>query len=140
VKQLTGRLAAALIAALVVVPTAMADDDHGSKKKHDELEISVVSSPPKYVSGGDARIEIAVPDKTRLDDVDVTLNGTDVTSVFGPDPEGNHQLEGVVTGLPLGESRIVASSHQHGKGKKQRDELELVNNPLQGPIFSGPHQ
>ena len=57
---MTGRLAAVLIAALVVVPTAMADDDHhGSKKKHDELEISVVSSPAKYVSGGDARIEIA---------------------------------------------------------------------------------
>ena len=54
-KRMTGRLAAALIAALVVVPTAMADDDHGSKKKHDELEISVVSSPAKYVSGGDAR-------------------------------------------------------------------------------------
>ena len=63
-KPMTGRLAAALIAALVVVPTAMANDDHGSKKKHDELEISVVSSPAKYVSGGDARIEIAVPDKT----------------------------------------------------------------------------
>ena len=138
---MTGRLAAALIAALVVVPTAMADDDHhGSKKKHDELEISVVSSPAKYVSGGDARIEIAVPAKTDLDDVDVTLNGADVTSAFGPDPEGNHQLEGVVTGLPLGESRIVASSHKRGKGQKHRDELELVNNPLQGPIFSGPHQ
>ena len=117
-KRMTGRLAAALIAALVVVPTAMADDDHhGSKKKHDELEISVVSSPAKYVSGGDARIEIAVPAKTDLDDVDVTLNGADVTSAFGPDPEGNHQLEGVVTGLPLGESRIVASSHTRGKGR-----------------------
>jgi hypothetical protein len=141
VKRTTGRLAAALIAALVVVPTAMADDDHhGSKRKHNELEITVVSSPPKYVSGDDARIEIAVPDKTRLDDIEVTLNGTDVTSVFGPDPEGNHQLEGVVTGLPLGESRIVARSHEHARGQKHRDELELVNNPLQGPIFSGPHQ
>ena len=138
-KRLTGRLAAALLAALVIAPAAAATDDHG-RKKHDELEISVVSSPAKYVSGGDARIEIAVPDRTDLDDVDVTLNGTDVTSVFGPDPEGNHQLEGVVTGLPLGESRIVASSHKRGKGQKHRDELELVNNPLQGPIFSGPHQ
>ena len=117
VKRMTGRLAVALLAALVVVPTAMANDDHGSKKKHDELEISVVSSPAKYVSGGDARIEIAVPAKTDLDDVDVTLNGADVTSAFGPDPEGNHQLEGVVTGLPLGESRIVASSHKPGKAR-----------------------
>ncbi len=132
-KRTTG-LVAALLAALVVVPAAAADD--ASQK----LEITVVSSPAKYVSGDDARIEIAVPRKTALGDVDVTLNGTDVTSAFGPDPEGNHQLEGVVTGLPLGESRIVASSHEHANGKKHRDELELVNNPLQGPIFSGPHQ
>ena len=48
------------------------------------------------------------PDKTPLGDVDVTLNGSDVTSVFGPDPEGNHQLEGVVTGLPLGQSTIAS--------------------------------
>ena len=34
----------------------------------------------------------------------------------------------------------MASSHKRGKGQKHRDELELVNNPLQGPIFSGPHQ
>ena len=130
----TTGLVAALLAALVVVPAAAADD--ASQK----LEVAVVSSPAKYVSGDDARIEIAVPAKTALGDVDVTLNGTDVTSAFGPDPEGNHQLEGVVTGLPLGESRIVASSHEHANGKKHRDELELVNNPLQGPIFSGPHQ
>ena len=62
-KRLTGRLAAALLAALVIAPAAAATDDHG-RKKHDELEISVVSSPAKYVSGGDARIEIAVPDRT----------------------------------------------------------------------------
>ena len=53
-KRTTG-LVAALLAALVVVPAAAADD--ASQK----LEIAVVSSPAKYVSGDDARIEIAVP-------------------------------------------------------------------------------
>ena len=81
-----------------------------------------------------------MPDKTALGDVDVTLNGADVTSAFGPDPEGNHQLEGVVTGLPLGKSTIVARSQPKAKGNKHYDELTLTNNPLQGPIFSGPHQ
>ena len=42
---------------------------------------------------------------TALGAVRVTLNGADVTSAFGPDPEGNHQLEGVVKGLPLGAER-----------------------------------
>ena len=105
-----------------------------------ELEINVVSSPAQYVSGGDARVEIAVPAGIALGDVQVTLNGTDVTSSFGPDPEGGNQLEGVVTGLALGESTIAASTHPRAQGQKHYDELTLVNNPLQGPIFSGPHQ
>ena len=122
---------AAAGAALVVVPAAIAGND--------KLELSVVSSPAEYVSGGDARIEVAVPAGTALSAVDVTLNGVDVTSSFGPDPEGNHQLEGVVTGLPLGESTVAATAP--GPGKSQRGtELTLTNNPIQGPIFSGPHQ
>ena len=129
----TRRLAAvaAAGAALVVAPAALAGND--------KLELSVVSSPAQYVSGGDARIEVAVPDGTALSAVSVTLNGADVTSAFGPDPEGNHQLEGVVTGLPLGESTLEATIP--GPGKSERStELTLTNNPIQGPIFSGPHQ
>ena len=119
------------VAALALVPTALAKG---------ELQVDVVSSPAEYVSGGDARIEVAVPEGTDLADVQVTVNGVDVTSAFGPDSEGNHQLEGVVAGLPLGESTVVARSHPKAKGNKHYDELTLVNNPLQGPIFSGPHQ
>jgi hypothetical protein len=132
--RFTRRLAAvaAAAAALVVAPAALATPD--------SIELSVVSSPAQYVSGDDARIEVSVPDKVSLEDVVVTLNGTDVTAAFGPDPEGNHQLEGVVTGLPLGESVVAANSHKGANGDKHNDELRLVNNPLQGPIFSGPHQ
>ena len=122
---------AAAGAALAVAPAAIAGSD--------KLEVSVVSSPPEYVSGGDARIEVAVPAETALSAVDVTLNGADVTSSFGPDPEGNHQLEGVVTGLPLGESTVAASAPGPGKSLRSA-ELTLTNNPIQGPIFSGPHQ
>ena len=137
-KRMTWRLAAA-VAALVAVPTATAAG-YETAAKPNQLHINVVSSPAQYVSGGDARIEIAVPDGTALGDVEVTLNGTDVTSAFGPDPEGNHQLEGVVTGLPLGPSTLAASTHKTAKGNKHYDEVTLTNNPLQGPIFSGPHQ
>ena len=63
-----------------------------------------------------------------------------MTSAFGPDSEGNHQLEGLVTGLPLGPSTLAASTHKQAKGNKHYDEVTLTNNPLQGPIFSGPHQ
>ena len=137
-KRLTWRLVAAA-AALVAVPTATAAG-YETAAKPNQLHINVVSSPAQYVSGGDARVEIAVPDATALGDVEVTLNGTDVTSTFGPDPEGNHQLEGVVSGLPLGPSTLAAGTHKQAKGNKYYDEVTLTNNPLQGPIFSGPHQ
>ena len=132
--RLTRRLAAvaAAGAALFVAPAATAATD--------ALGLTVVSSPAQYVSGGDARIEVAVPAGTALSAVRVTLNGADVTSAFGPDPEGNHQLEGVVTGLPLGESTVEATVPGPGKAQRTRAELVLTNNPIQGPIFSGPHQ
>src|SRR5215213_407559 len=117
------RLWVAVVAGAIVVPAAWAG--HGPPDgKH--LELSVVSSPPALVSGGDARVEVAVPKKFALGEVTVELNGTDVTAAFSPDPEGNHQLEGVVTGLPEGPSTVVASVG-NGKGKQKHDELELVN-------------
>ena len=136
-KRLTWLVAA--LAALAAAPAATAAG-YETAAKPDTLHINVVSSPAAYVSDGDARIEIAVPAATALSDVEVTLNGADVTSTFGPDPEGNHQLEGVVTGLPLGPSTLAASTQKQAKGNPHYDDVTLTNNPLQGPIFSGPHQ
>jgi Tannase-like family of unknown function (DUF6351) len=123
--------ALAAVAALALAPSALAEG--GGK-----LEIKVVSSQPQHVSGGDARVEVAVPSWVDLDDVRIRLNTTDITDTFGPDPEGNHQLEGLVTGLPLGPSRLAADFRKNGQ--TALDQVTLTNNPIQGPIFSGPHQ
>ena len=103
-------VALATLAALALAPNALAGND--------KLEITVVSSPAEYVSGGDARIEVAVPEGTALSSVRVTLNGADVMSSFGPDPEGGNQLEGVVGGLPLGPSTVVATILGPGKSTR----------------------
>jgi hypothetical protein len=108
--------------------------------RHRALALRVVSSPPRLVSGGDARVEVVVPAGVALADVTVELNGTDVTVAFGPDPEGTHQLEGVVTGLPLGASTLVARVRGPGKARWNRVELAVVNHPITGPMFSGPRQ
>jgi len=129
--------AAAVAAVLAGVAGAAAGPPTGI---HGQLELRVVSSPPQLVSGGDARVEVAVPAATPLSDVRVTLDGADVTGSFGPDPEGNHQLEGVVTGLPLGESTLAASVPGPGDAAPNRVELALVNHSLDGPMFSGPRQ
>ena len=62
-KRSTWRLAA-VTAALVAVPTATAAG-YETAGKPNTLHISVVSSPAAYVSGGDARVEIAVPGRDR---------------------------------------------------------------------------
>ena len=104
------------------------------------LAVRVVSSPPGLVSGGDARVEVTVPESVPLSDVAVTVNGTDVSSSFGPDPEGGHQLEGVVTGLPVGSSTLEASVPGPGNARPDRVAVTLVNHSLDGPMFSGPRQ
>ena len=121
-------------AALLVAPAAAAGPPTGI---HDTLQLRVVSSPPQYVSGGDARVEVVVPENIPFAAIRVTLNGTDVTDAFGPDSEGNHQLEGVVTGLREGSNTLTAGP---GQSAANRTELELTNYLTDGPMFSGPRQ
>lgn len=139
--RLSFTTAAAVAVVVGVIYTATAATAGGPPAgRQDALQIRVVSSPPAYVSGGDARVEVAVPSATTLSAVRVTVNGADVTSSFAQDPEGNHQLEGVVTGLPLGASTLVATVPGPGKANPDRVELELTNYSTDGPIFSGPRQ
>jgi hypothetical protein len=127
---------AVLVAALALVllaPTAGAGegppvDLHGS------LQVVSISGPPQYVSGGAVRIRVVVPAATSPAGVKVTLNGLDVTQSFAPVDVGGHALEGVLTGLPLGESTVAVSV------PGDRASLTLTNYPIAGPMFSGPHQ
>jgi Tannase-like family of unknown function (DUF6351) len=137
------RLAACLlVAACALIATSAGyadddDDDDGGRNNRGALAITVVSSPAHLVSGGDARIEVSVPTNVPLSAVTVTLNGANVTSAFAADSEGNHQLEGVVTGLAAGKSTLVARTS--GKNAR-RESLTLINHDIQGPMFSGPRQ
>jgi hypothetical protein len=138
--KVRGTVTAFAAAAFVCVPAAAAAGPPAGL--HGALDVRVVSSPPQYVSGDDARVEVAVPDATPLAQVRVTVNGADVTSAFAQDPEGNHQLEGVVTGLPLGPSTVEATVPGPGNARPDRAELRLVNHPLNSEpaMFSGPWQ
>ena len=48
-------------------------------------------------------------------------------------------LTGVVTGLSLGENTLAAYANGPGNGRPSA-QLTLVNHPIQGPVFSGPHR
>jgi hypothetical protein len=137
-RTLSAAAAAAAAAAVLVQPAGTAVGPPAGRQ--DALEVRVVSSPAHLISGGDARVEIAVPDAVAYTDVEVRLDGADVASAFGQDPEGGHQLEGVLAGLPLGESTLIVRVPGPGNALPNRVELALVNHPIQGPMFSGPQQ
>ena len=131
-------LVGAAVVALLMQSAAFAQQP-ASGGNQGALQLRVVSSPPQLVSGGDARVEVVVPAGVPFSAVHVELNGSDVSSVFGPDPEGGHQLEGVVTGIALGKSRleafVVAPGHP-----RDRTLVSVTNYPLEGPMFSGKRQ
>jgi uncharacterized tannase-like protein DUF6351 len=111
--------AAALLAAAAFATPAAAHD----------VDIDVLSSRADQVSGGDALIRI---EGRRLHDLRVLRNGSDVTDAFERD---HGDLVGLVDGLRLGRNRISVYHRWHRVAKQT-----LENHPIEGPIFSGPHQ
>jgi hypothetical protein len=86
------------------------------------------------VSGGEALIQITGQGGSLPPgDLRITVNGREVAGEFRQDRSGQ-SLVGRVMGLRIGSNTIDVSVD----GKSQR--LHLINYPITGPIFSGPHQ
>ncbi len=92
--------------------------------------ISVLSSQPTHVTGGDALIEVtsdaASPKPT------ISANGRDVTGLFTAASPGRYV--GMVTGLGIGNNALTAE--QAGANAS----LTLKNHPIAGPVFAGPKE
>jgi hypothetical protein len=96
------------------------------------VQLRLLSSPARYVSGGDARIEVtAAPGlhsklqwflNGRRVDVELKSNGRKLEGVVGGFADGRNVLEVYVKKSPL------------------RDSLEIMNYPITGPMLSGPQQ
>jgi hypothetical protein len=111
--------AAALFAAAAFAAPAAAHD----------VDIDVLSSRADQVSGGDALIRI---EARRLHDLRVFRNGAEVTDAFD---RRDGDLVGLIDGLRLGRNRITVYD-----GWRRVAKQHLENHPIEGPIFSGPHQ
>jgi hypothetical protein len=118
---------AVTLVGLVFVPLA------GSAQKGNggPAEIVVLSNRADLVSGGDALVQVNLPDRVDPASVHVRLNGSDVTSAFAVRPNGAYQ--GLVTGLVVGDNEIVATM-QRGPAVH----LTITNHPSGGPVFAGP--
>ena len=85
------------------------------------------------VTGGDALVGISGPADADLSPLRVSLDGRDITDVFRPSRRGG--LVGLVDGLAgTGELLLEIA------GGEPTDALALVNHPIEGPVFSGPHE
>lgn len=90
------------------------------------LTITVLSSRPDMVSGGDAMVQVS-PSATGIT---ISVNGRDVSHAFR---ERDGKLLGLVDGLR--EGRNVLEARRDGRSAR----LEVVNHPITGPIVSGRH-
>ncbi len=119
-----------MLLATALVPQsreALADDDGPQS-----LQMRTLSTHADRVSGGDVLVQISLPRSPRKGDVIVSLNGRVVTGAFRETAPGT--LVGLVTGLSLGDNRLIAEAKGVGTNS-----LRLVNYPITGPIVSGPH-
>ncbi len=114
-------------------PGAADGGGHGQR-----FTVTVLSSRPDQVSGGDALVEIQVPRTVPLHQVEVERNGDDVTDAFSRGPD--RTLVGLVDGLEEGRNRLTVGANGRGRGRPPTARLTLVNHPSGGPIFSGPQQ
>ena len=128
---------AVLVTASVVLPTGSDPVAAGGAAAP---VVSVVSSDPARVSGGDALVEVRLPSGGTTKHLRITAGAADVTSSFSEVAPG--VLRGLVTGLRIGATRLVARLNGNGRGEPSGRSAAVVvtNHPLAGPIFSGAHQ
>jgi hypothetical protein len=95
------------------------------------LQIKVLSNRADLVSGGDALVEIAVPQNTAADGLKVEVDGRDVSAAFAMRTDA--RVIGLIEGLKNGPNEVVARMSGL-RGAR----LTITNHPIGGPIFSGP--
>src|SRR5690349_2315338 len=97
----------------------------------EDVVLRTISSRPDVVSGGDTLVMLIAPDNLKWT---AQLNGSDVTRSFQRDENSGNSLA-LLTGLRIGKNLLTLRVNGQSRAK-----LELVNHPLIGPVFSGPHQ
>ena len=98
-----------------------------------KLPIQVLSGPPQYVTGGDARISVLIPSDMQSR-ITYLLNGVPISPSMVAIGD---RVDGIVSGLRLGANTLLvryASAH----GLSVSNAIQLTNHPITGPVFSGP--
>src|ERR1043165_8136449 len=113
------RIAAVLGAGLAALVALTGNGQTADAK----LTVTVLSSRPDMVSGGDALVEISAPAGTAS--ATLTAGGRDVSSALTAGPAPN-TWRGVVSGLALGKTDLVA------KAGNKSAKVTVTNYPITG--------
>src|SRR5438045_4159956 len=124
--SIIARAFAALLGCLAVL--AFAKDNASG-----QFELRTLSNRADLISGGDALVEVGVPQTAPLQHVRLCLNGRDVTASFRTDAAAR-VMRGVLTGLVQGPNEFLADSNGQGKGRP-RAKLTITNHPIGGPVL-----
>jgi hypothetical protein len=127
--------------ALVSLPfAALVAKSPQSRAADERLTVTIVSSRPDMITGGDALVLATGAAAQR--GLTWEINGKPAHfaqharvsgGIAGAAP-GQRAIAGLLTNLPLGKSTMTVKTVQSAVS------IELVNYPLTGPVFSGPHQ
>ncbi len=96
----------------------------------DSLTIRTLSNRADLVSGGDALVEIVLPQGASASGLKVDVGGRDVSDAFAQ--RANGRVLGVITGLSNGNNVVTARPTS-----KNGASLTINNHPIGGPVFSG---
>jgi hypothetical protein len=127
------RTAGTLTSALVMIFVMSTIDTSATDQK---FHLTILSSRPDMVSGGDALVQIHAPAGSSAKQIAIEINGRDVAAAFHSDP-ATHTWTGLVTELKPGENTLRVSDR---KARDSAETLTLQNHPASGPIFSGPQE
>lgn len=94
-------------------------------------EIRVLSNRADLLSGGDALVEVVLPDGVDPAGVRMDLDGRDVSADFARRDNGRYM--GLLHGLAVGNNELRAT-FPGGGGQR----ITLINHPAGGPVFAGP--
>jgi hypothetical protein len=109
-------------------PVAPPDPDPSVVVKSAILQ--VLSNRIDLISAGDVLVEVTVETAAVIDQLVLTRNTQDVTSVLIPSAENPLRLLGLVKGLDIGENIIALNVG---------NSVTVTNHPAGGPLFTGPH-
>src|SRR5258705_9101455 len=93
--------------AIALAAGGIAACHRGGSDNSGTLQIKTLSNRADLISGGNAYVEIVMPEGKTIAGLGVSVGGRDVTSAFAMRTNG--RIVGVITGLANGDNVVVAS-------------------------------